>query len=179
MLGRSGSVALYHGRGVAVAVSCLICVGAPAATLRAQGSPGAGPDQQFLHEMADLNRGVALLAHETLHRNGAFPSKADAEKVDKQHDAEMDHVRAALTMLKDSYAGKASHADSATAAALGKEAGTGYDRTFRADVGKLDQREMATIDKFMPQLTNAQIKTLAQRMRGSAQQEAQQLGTGQ
>jgi hypothetical protein len=160
---------------VLAALGCFICVGMSAVPLRAQGSPSAGSDQQLLHEIADLNRGVALLAHETMHRAGTFPSKTDAEKVDKQHDDEMDHVRAALKMLNDSYAGKASHSDSAAAAALAKETGAAYDHGFRSDVGALDQREMQSIDKYLPQLTNPQIKTLAQRMRQSAEREMGQL----
>jgi hypothetical protein len=157
------------------ALGCFICVAMSAPPLRAQGSPSAGTDQQLLHEIADLDRGVALLAHETMHRAGTFPSKADAEKVDKQHDDEMDHVRAALKMLNDSYAGKASHSDSATAGALGKQSGAAFDHGFRTDVSALDQREMQSIDKYLPQLTNPQIKTLAQRMRASAEQEMGQL----
>jgi hypothetical protein len=171
----SGFAVSSNGFFALAALGCFTCVGMSATPVHAQGSPSAGPDQQLLHEVADINRGVALLAHETMHRAGTFPSKADAEKVDKQHDDEMDHVRAALKMLNDSYAGKASHSDSATATALGKESGAAYDHGFRTDVSALDQREMQSIDKYLPQLTNPQIKTLAQRMRQSAEQEMGQL----
>jgi hypothetical protein len=123
--------------------------------------------------MADINGGVALLAHETLHRTGTFPSKADAQLVDKQHDDEMDHLRAALKgMFGDAYAPRASHADSATAAALAGRSGAAYDRAFRAGVAALDQRGIAVIDRYTPQLTHPELKTLAQRMRASAESEA-------
>jgi hypothetical protein len=148
------------------------------APLRAQATSAASPDQQFLENMADLNQDVALLAHETLHRAGTFPSKADAENVDKRHDDEMDHMRAALKMLNDSYHSKASHADSVTAAVLGKESGATFDKDFRADVVKIDQRELQLINTDMPQLTNAQVKTLAERMGNSARAEAKALGGG-
>jgi len=164
-------------RGIHHALTVLIVVSVAAAPASAQAPTSATPDQQFLQEMADNCHGVALLAHETLHRPGTFPSKADAQSVDKQHDDEMDHIRAALKMLNDNYTPKASHADSATAAALSKESGAAYDRAFRADVVKVDQREIALIDKYLPQLTNPQIKTMAQRMRDAAQAEAKQLGS--
>jgi hypothetical protein len=171
----SGFAVPSNGLYALAALGCFICASMSAMPIHAQAAASASPDQQLLHEVADLNQGVALLAHETMHRTGTFPSKADAEKVDKQHDAEMDHARAALKMLNDSYTGSASHSDSATAAALGKQSGAAYDHAFRADVSALDQREIQSIDKYLPQLTNPQIKTLAQRMRASAQQEMGQL----
>jgi hypothetical protein len=153
----------------------LVMLAAPMVA-RGQAPTGGSPDQQFLRDMADLNRGVALLAHETLHRAGTFPSKADAEKVDKQHDDEMDHIRAAMKMLNDGYTPKASHADSAVAIALGKQSGAAYDHAFRTDVANIDQREAQIVDKYLPQLTNAQIKTLAQRMRDAAVAEGKGIG---
>lgn len=143
---------------------------------RAQAPTGVSADQQFLRAVADLNSGVALLAHETLHRPGTFPSKVDAEKVDKRHDDEMDHIRAAMKMLSDGYRPKASPADSAVARALGTQTGAAYDRAFRTDVANIDQREAQIVDKYLPQLTNAQIKTLAQRMRDAAVAEAKGMG---
>jgi len=155
----------------ALAFAALMAVASP---VRAQNAAAA--DHQFLHEMADLNSGVALLAHETLHRAGTFPSKTDAASVDKQHDDDMDHIRAALTMLNDSYRAKASHADSAAAAALSTKRGAAYDAAFRSAVRALDQREVKSVDTYVPQLTNSLIKTLAGRMRASAEAEAKSLG---
>jgi uncharacterized protein YqeY len=139
-------------------------------------SAQATPDQQFLQEMANNNEGVALLAHETLHRPGTFPSKTQAQAVDKQHDDQMDHLRAALKMLNDNYVPRASHADSAVAAALRAKSHAAYDSAFRADVVRLDQRATELVDKYLPQLTNVQIKTLAQRMRDATAEEEKQLG---
>jgi hypothetical protein len=163
-------------RGIHGALAALIVVGLAAAPAGAQAPSGLTPDQQFLQALADNCRGVELLAHATLHRTGTFPSKTDAQKVDKQHDDEMDHIRAALKMLSDTYAPRASHADSATAAALTKQTGAAYDQAFRTDVVQIDQREIQLIDKYAPQLTNAQIKTMAQRLRVAAQAEIKQLG---
>jgi Domain of unknown function (DUF4142) len=162
-------------RSKAYASGALLLVVAASASLGAQ-SATPTPDQQLLQELANINRGVELVAHKTLHRTGAFPSKADAQAVDKQHDDEMDHIRAALAMLNDTYSPHASHADSAAAAALGKLTGASYDSAFRADVVHLDQREVQAADKYLPQLTNPQIKTMAQRVRAAAQSEATKLG---
>jgi hypothetical protein len=142
---------------------------------RAHAQPGT-PDQQLLQEVANINQGVALLAHETMHRAGAFPSKTDAQAVDKQHDDQMDHIHAALGMLNDAYTPKASHADSARAKALSKQSGAAYDSAFRADVALLDQQAIHTIDQYLPQMTNAQIKTMAQRIREADDAEAKKLG---
>ena len=51
------------------------------------------------------------------------------------------------------------------AASLRTHSHAAYDSAFRADVVRLDQRATGLIDQYLPQLTNAQIKTLAQRMR--------------
>ena len=139
-------------------------------------SAGATPDQQMLEQVANINEGIALLAHETMHRAGTFPSKTDAQAVDKQHDAQMDHIHAALGMLSVSYTPKASHADSTRAAALRKQSGAAYDSAFRAGVVQLDQQAIQAIDKYSPQLTNAQIKTMAQRIRDANAAEAKKLG---
>jgi hypothetical protein len=155
-----------------VVLSLVVGVG----SARAQTPSGATPDQQLLQGVANVNQGVALLAHETMHRPGTFPSKTDAQAVDKQHDDQMDHIHAALGMLNDSYTPKASHADSARAAALGKQSGAAYDSAFRADVVHLDDQAVQMIDKYMPQLTNAQIKTMAQRLRDADTAEAKKLG---
>lgn len=159
--------------------STLVVLGAAAIVANvahAQAPSTRTPDQRLVEELANLNRGVALLAHETMHRAGTFPSKADAQAVDKEHDDEMDHLSAALKMLNDSYAPRASHADSATATALRTQSGAAYDRAFRSDVVSLDRRAIEAIDHYLPQLTNPQIKTLAQRMRAAAQTEMKRLG---
>ncbi len=161
-------------RRIRVGVALLLAVGVGSA--RAQGPSGASPEQQLLQGVANLNQGIALLAHETMHRPGTFPSKTDAQAVDKQHDDQMDHIHAALGMLNDSYTPKASHADSARAAALSKQSGAAYDSAFRAGVVLLDQQAIQRIDKYMPQLTNAQIKTMAQRLRDADAAEAKKLG---
>jgi uncharacterized protein YqeY len=158
--------------GVAV---LLAAAGAP---VSAQAPSAGSADQQMLQQVANLNQGIGLLAHETMHRAGTFPSKTDAQSVDKQHDDQMDHIRAALTMLNDSYVAKASHADSARASALTKQSGAAYDSTFRADVAQLDQQAIQTIDKYTPQLTNAQVKTMAGRMKAADAAEAKKLGGG-
>ena len=66
-----------------------------------------------------------------MHRAGTFPSKTDAQAVEKQHDDQMDHIHAALGMLSVSYTAKASHTDSTRAAALRKQTGTAYDSLDR------------------------------------------------
>jgi len=142
----------------------------------AQGGTSISPDQQLLRELVDLNHGIALLAHGALHRPGTFPSKTDAAAVDKQHDDDTDHLHAALRgLFNDTYAGSASHADSLTARALAKQTGAGYDQAFRQDVAAADDRAVGLIDHFMPHLTNAQVKTLAQRQRDSASAESKRL----
>ena len=155
----------------AVLLSCAIGV----SSTRVQAQSGSTPDQQLLQEVANINQGVALLAHETMHRTGTFPSKTDAEAVDKAHDDQMDHIHAALGMLNDTYKPKASHADSARAKALGKQTGTAYDSAFRAGVALLDQQTIHAIDKYQSQLTNEQIKTMAQRIRDADAAEAKKL----
>ena len=155
-----------------VVLSLVVGVG----SARAQTPSGATPDQQLLQGVANLNQGVALLAHETMHWPGTFPSKTDAQGVDKLHDDQMDHIHAALGMLNDAYTPKASHADSARAAALGKQSGAAYDSAFRADVVQLDDQAIQMIDKYMSQLTNAQIKTMAQRLRDADAAEVKKLG---
>jgi len=159
-------------RGARAAAIGVVAVALIALPAHGQATTADKADHLFLHEMADLNKGVALLAHGAMHRPGTSPSKTQAGAVDKRHDDEMDHITAALKMIADSYVPRASRADSTTAADLTKQGGAAYDAAFRTDVRQIDQRAIKTIDLYMPQLTNATIKTLAQRLRASADEEA-------
>ena len=163
-----------HARALLALTALVIGASLPPAIM-AQAST---PERDLLHELADLNRAVALLAHETMHRPGTFPSKAQATAVDKRHDDDMDHMSAALKTLGDDYKSRASGADSATAKALSKLSGAAYDAEFRKDVTAIDERAIKAVDSYTPKLTNVLIKTLAGRMRASAAAEMKELAGG-
>jgi hypothetical protein len=130
------------------------------------------PDQIFLRSMSDSHTGLALAVHMVMHRPGTFPSKADAQRVDRRIDDDLDRMGAALKgIFKDNYVPKARPTARVLTDSLATLTGANFDSTFRKFVVEYDRLELQTIDRAVPKMTNTQVKTLAQRMRASASTE--------
>jgi uncharacterized protein (DUF305 family) len=152
----------------------VILLAVPLGVARAQvpDTTTMGPDQLFLRHRLQSHVGLTLLVHETLHRTGTFPSKADAQKVDQRLDDEVDRMKTALrSIYNDTYNPQPRDMAHSLADSLAKLGGPKYDFTFRNWVIEYDRLEILDIDKAMPKLTNATVRALAQKMRASASSE--------
>ena len=142
------------------------------------GASGQGsPDQQFLEKMSDHHAGLILMAHETVDHSGPLAVKDEAKKFDSEQDDELARMKNALKSEfgVPSYSPKAMPEHQAMADSLKTLSGTAYDRRFREDVIKHHQEAIAMIDQYLPQMTHADVKTMAERMRANETKEIAQL----
>ena len=135
-----------------------------------------GPDEMFLRNSLQEHIGATLVVHGALHRQGTFPSKADAQKIDARLDDEIDRLRVALkNIYHDNYAPEPRPMAHAIADTLAKLGGPKYDYTFRNWVIEYDRLQVLVVDKTMPKLTNATVKALAQKISAAASAEMNML----
>ncbi len=133
-------------------------------------------DQEFLQKMSDHHKGLILLSHETLEHKGPLAVKDEAKKLDSEQDDELDRMKNALKadFNVSSYTPTVMPEHQAMADSLGKLSGAAYDRQFREDIIKHHQEAVAMIDKYVPRMTHADLKTMAERMRVSQMKEIEQ-----
>ncbi|MGI8509278.1 MAG: DUF305 domain-containing protein [Gemmatimonadaceae bacterium] len=126
-------------------------------------------DQEFLQKMSDHHEGLILMVHKTLEHTGPLAVKDEAKKLDSEQDDELDRMKNALKgdFNVASYTPKAMPEHQAMADSLGKLSGSAYDRQFRKDVITHHQEAVAMIDRYLPRLTHADVKTMAERMRAN------------
>ena len=130
------------------------------------------PDHDFLRMMSDHHKGLIALVHMTQGRSGVGTAKADATKLDKAQDAELDQM---MTMLektyKDPYAPKVVPEHQAMAAALKPMSGKGYERTFYEDIVKHHSEAIPMIDAYLPKAKSASVKAMAEKMKADESRE--------
>lgn len=126
--------------------------------------------------MSDHHKGLVLLSHETLEHKGALAVKDEAKKLDSEQDDELDRMSNALKADFNgaTYTPKVMPEHQAMADSLAKLSGAAYDRQFREDVIKQHQEAIAMIDSYLPKMTHADIKTMAEGMRANQVKESDQ-----
>ena len=131
-------------------------------------------DRDFLRMMSDHHRGLIAMSHLSTEgdQKGSATAQADARKLDKKQDAELDTM---VTMLekdfKDKYEPMVMPSNQAMVDQLRSESGAAYDKTFYKNLVKHHQQAVKMIDEFSPKLQNATIKKMAQRMKEDQQRE--------
>ncbi len=140
-----------------------------------RGMENAGnPDQQFLRMMSSHHKGILLMAHDAIGRNGVTV-KAEAQKIDKAQDVELSRMVSMLkTDFKDDYTPKVMPEHQAMADALKQKSGAAYDTTFRENVIKHHQEALQMIDRFLPQFTRPDLKQMAEKMKADQTREIAQ-----
>lgn len=130
------------------------------------------PDHDFLRMMSDHHKGLIALVHMTQVRSDVGTAKADATKLDKAQDAELDQM---MTMLektyKDPYAPKMMPEHQAMAAALKSMSGKGYERTFYDDIITHHSEAIPMIDAYLPKAKSARVKAMAEKMKADQSRE--------
>ncbi len=144
----------------------------PAAGAAAVATPSGMPaDQEFLRMMADHHKGLILMAHETMERKDKLGSATDAKKLDQEQDADLDRIASALKGMNDNYTPKAGAEAERMTASLMKLSGTEFDHAFWQNTIDHHRQGVQMIDKYLPNLTHPDVKTLAQRMRSAQVRE--------
>ncbi|MDB4883732.1 MAG: hypothetical protein JWL95_2498 [Gemmatimonadetes bacterium] len=135
------------------------------------------PDHDFLRLMSDHHKGMIALAHATIDRKDASASvRAEARTFDRKQDAELDTMTTMLEQsFKDPYTPKITPENQAMIDSTLAKTGPAFDRAFRETVIKHHQGAVKMVDEYLPKLTDAKLKTMAQRMRSDQQREISQL----
>lgn len=125
-------------------------------------------DRDFLRMMSDHHKGLVEMAHLSVEgdKKGSAGVRADAAKLDKKQDAELDSMQTKLEQkFKDQYEPKVMPNSQAMVDALKGQTGSAYDRAFYQNVVKHHQEAIKMIDEFMPKLKSADVKAMAAQMK--------------
>lgn len=135
------------------------------------------PDRDFLRMMSDHHRGMIALAHATVDRKDASAGvREDARKFDAKQDAELDSMTTMLEQsFKDAHTPKIMPEHKAMIDSTLAKKGPAFDRAFRETVIKHHQGAIQMVDDYLPKLSDAKLKTMAQRMRSDQQREIAEL----
>jgi uncharacterized protein (DUF305 family) len=134
------------------------------------------PNHDFLRMMTDHHKGLIQMAHMTIERKDKLSVKGEAETLDHKQDQELDKM---MTMLehqyKDPYTPKVTPENQAMTDALTPLSGTAYSRKFVENVIAHHQMGIQMIDQFLPKLTDAKLKTMAETMKSDQQKDIARL----
>lgn len=130
-------------------------------------------DQDFLRMMSDHHKGMIAMAHDAVEGSKAQASKADAQKLDKKQDAELEQMQDMLEkQFKDQYEPKVMPDNQKMVDELkAKPAGKEYDRAFYEHTVMHHQQAIKMIDEYLPKAQNAQLKSMAQKMKDDQTKE--------
>lgn len=130
------------------------------------------PDQDFLRMMSDHHKGLILMSHETIERKDPLGVKADARKLDKEQDVELDRMVTLLEQqFKDPYDPKVTPENKAMVDALQPLKGAAYDSAFRRNVIAHHRQGIQMMDEFLPKLTRADLRSMTEKMKAAQTKE--------
>lgn len=133
-------------------------------------------DHDFLRMMSDHHKGLIAMVHPTLDKKENLAVKGDAAKMDKKQDAELEKM---VTMLdqqyKDAYTPMVMPDNQRIVDELNGKSGADYSRTFLKNVIAHHQQAIKMIDDYLPKAKNAQIKSMAEKMKTDQAKEITEL----
>ena len=146
----------------------------PAAPAADAGATQGGPDQQFLREMADHHEGMRRMAAEATQKGSAEVKAAAAEMSQKQT-AEQQEMLSMLQSQGVSHQPSMMSSNQAMVDSLVQApAGADFDMAFHMQVIAHHREGIAMIDRMLPQLTNPQVRQMAERMKADQQKDIQE-----
>lgn len=129
-------------------------------------------DHDFLRMMSDHHKGLIAMAHPTIESKENLSVKPDARQLDKKQDAELEKM---ITMLdkqyNDDYTPKIIPDNQQMVDELKGKSGKDYSRTFLTNVIKHHEQAIKMIDDYLPKAKNAQLKSMAEKMKTDQTQE--------
>lgn len=128
------------------------------------------PNHDFLRMMSDHHKDLIAVAHEANEKGQRV--KADAQRLDKIQDAELDTM---VTMLadqyKDDYTPKGMPMNKSKIDSLTKLSGAAFDRGFREYVIMHHEQAVKMMDEYLPTVTDPKLKAMIPRMRADQMKE--------
>ena len=137
--------------------------------------PAKDADHEFLRKMSDHHEGMIVMLNGAPDKATSATAKADARKLIDEQGAERDSM---LAMIKRDYnethMAMAMQSAKSMAADLQQKSGVAYDRDMYGHVIMHHQEGVKMIDDFLPRLTKAPVRQMAEKMRADQQREIQE-----
>ena len=134
------------------------------------------PDRDFLRMMSDHHKGLIAMVHPTIDKKENLAVKSDATKMDKKQDAELEKMIAMLDQqYKDSYTPSVTPDNQRMVDELNRKSGADYSRTFLKNVIAHHQQAIKMVDDYLPTAKNAQVKSMAEKMKADQTKEIAEL----
>jgi predicted outer membrane protein len=137
------------------------------------GATAGSADQQFLREMSDHHEGMKRMAAEATQK-GSPEIKTAAAGMSQKQTAEQQEMLSMLQSEGVSHQPTILPSNQAMVDSLTqKPAGAAFDMAFHMQVIAHHREGIAMIDRMLPQLTNPQVRTMAERMKVDQQKDVQ------
>ena len=147
---------------------------APTAPATDAGATAGSPDQQFLREMTNHHEGMKGMVAQATQKGSAEVKTAAAQMEQKQQGEQQEM----LTLLQNegaSHQPTVTPGNQAMVDSLAKlPAGADFDMAFHMMTIEHHREGIAMVDRFLPQLTNPQVRQIAERTKADQQKDIQE-----
>lgn len=138
-------------------------------------TPAQDADQEFLREMTNHHQGLIVMAHEAVEKGGS-EVKTLAQTLDQKQDAEQEQMIGILQRdYSDTHQPMVMPKNQAMAVSLSQKSGADYDMAFQMNVVQHHREGIAMIDQYLPRLTRAEVRTMAETMKADQQKDIQEI----
>lgn len=146
----------------------------PAAPAADASATAGTPDQQFLREMTNHHEGVkGMVAQAT--QKGSAEVKSSAAQMGEKQQAEQQEMLSLLQNEGVSHQPSVTPGNQAMTDSLAKlPAGADFDMAFHMMVIDHHREGIAMVDRYLPQLTNPQVRQIAERTKADQQRDLQE-----
>jgi hypothetical protein len=145
----------------------------PAATAAA-----STPDHEFLTKMSDHHEGMVQMAEVAMSKAGKPATQADAHNLHTKQAAERDSMQAMLrSAFNDNHTPTVMPENKAMMDSVNAKSGAAYDAEFYRQTIKHHQEGIKMIDQYLPQLADASLKAMSERMKAEQQKQIAEFQT--
>ena len=132
-------------------------------------------NHEFLRMMSDHHEGLIEMASAAMTKASTQQAQGDAHQLHTKQEEEQKRM---VGMIQQSYGESLTPmvmpSNKAMNDSLQAKSGADYDRTFYGNVVKHHQEGVKMIDDFLPRLTKAPVRQMAEKMRADQQREIQE-----
>lgn len=134
--------------------------------------PAKDAEHEFLRMMADHHEGLVQMATAAMTKASQSATQGDAHKL---HTKQADEQKKMIAQVQSQYGETVTPmvlpSNKAMIDSLAAMSGAEYDRTFYRNVIAHHREGIRMTDEFLPRLTKADVKQMAERMKAEQQKE--------
>jgi uncharacterized protein (DUF305 family) len=134
--------------------------------------PARDADQEFLRMMVDHHQGLVQMATAAMTKASQSATQGDAHNLHtKQADDQKKMIAQVQSQYGETLLPMVLPSNKAMIDSLAAKSGAEYDRTFYRNVIAHHREGIRMTDEFLPRLTKADVKQMAERMKAEQQKE--------